>query len=99
MILKSISERQEASVEKPPPHAPSPAAPLCAPFDSNPRKPRFVMPARACDTHAHICGPIASYAYSERRVYTPSDALLADYRRMLEALGIERAVLVQPSVY
>jgi 2-pyrone-4,6-dicarboxylate lactonase len=32
-------------------------------------------------------------------VYTPPDCLLPDYERMLGALGLERAVLVQPSVY
>ena len=57
------------------------------------------MPHNACDTHAHICGPIERYPYSERRVYTPPDALLAAYRHMLDTLGVERAVLVQPSVY
>jgi 2-pyrone-4,6-dicarboxylate lactonase len=57
------------------------------------------MPSRACDAHAHICGPIATFAYSERRVYTPPDALLPAYRHMLETLGVERTVLVQPSVY
>jgi predicted TIM-barrel fold metal-dependent hydrolase len=34
-----------------------------------------------------------------QRVYTPPDCLLEDFRRMLDALGLERAVLVQPSVY
>ena len=57
------------------------------------------MPLHACDTHAHICGPIERYPYAERRVYTPPDALLPAYRHMLDALGVERAVLVQPSVY
>jgi predicted TIM-barrel fold metal-dependent hydrolase len=57
------------------------------------------MPPNACDTHAHICGPIERYSYSERRVYTPPDALLPAYRHMLETLGVKRAVLVQPSVY
>jgi predicted TIM-barrel fold metal-dependent hydrolase len=83
----------------PPPHAPSAAAPLCAPFDAKPRKPRISMPPHACDTHAHICGPIEKHPYSERRVYTPPDALLSAYRHMLATLGVERAVLVQPSVY
>jgi 2-pyrone-4,6-dicarboxylate lactonase len=32
-------------------------------------------------------------------VYTPPDCLLPDYERMLAALGLARAVLVQPSVY
>jgi predicted TIM-barrel fold metal-dependent hydrolase len=57
------------------------------------------MPRNACDTHAHICGPMERHPYAERRVYTPPDALLPAYRRMLDSLGVERAVLVQPSVY
>lgn len=32
-------------------------------------------------------------------MYTPPDCLLPDYRHMLATLGVERAVLVQPSVY
>jgi 2-pyrone-4,6-dicarboxylate lactonase len=86
-------------MDTPPPHAPSPAAPLCVPFDPKPRRPRISMPPHACDTHAHICGPIDTHPYSERRVYTPPDALLPAYRHMLQTLGVERAVLVQPSVY
>src|SRR5688500_15286134 len=81
------------------PHAPSPEAPLCAAPDPNPRKPRVQMPRNACDTHAHICGPIDRHPYSERRVYTPPDTLLPAYRHMLAQLGVERMVLVQPSVY
>ena len=81
------------------PHAPSPEAPLCAAPDPNPRKPQVQMPRNACDTHAHICGPIERYAYSGRRVYTPPDTLLPAYRHMLGQLGVERMVLVQPSVY
>jgi predicted TIM-barrel fold metal-dependent hydrolase len=44
-------------------------------------------------------GPAARYAYSSARIYTPPDCLLADYLHMLDTLGVERAVLVQPSVY
>jgi 2-pyrone-4,6-dicarboxylate lactonase len=73
--------------------------PLCAAPDPHPRKPAIVLPPLACDTHAHICGPRARYAYSPERIYTPPDALFPDYRRMLDTLGVERAVLVQPSVY
>lgn len=74
-------------------------APTCAPPDFTPRKPRIVLPAYSCDCHAHILGPVARYAYSGDRIYTPPDCLLADYRAMLAMLGVERAVLVQPSVY
>jgi 2-pyrone-4,6-dicarboxylate lactonase len=74
-------------------------APVCAAHDPEPRKPNFVLPRLACDTHAHVCGPEARYPYWEGRVYTPPDALPAQYRRLLTTLGVERAVLVQPSVY
>jgi predicted TIM-barrel fold metal-dependent hydrolase len=74
-------------------------APECAGPDRNPSKPKLRLPPRACDTHAHILGPAARYAYSPARVYTPPDCLLPDYLKMLATLGVERAVLVQPSVY
>lgn len=75
------------------------AAPTCAPPDFKPRKPGLTLPPLSCDTHAHILGPAARYPYSPARVYTPPDCLLPDYQHMLKTLGVERAVLVQPSVY
>ena len=37
---------------------PAPAdAPRCLPPDPKPRAPSFRVPPRACDCHAHICGP------------------------------------------
>ncbi|MFN9490321.1 MAG: amidohydrolase family protein [Betaproteobacteria bacterium] len=80
-------------------NTPTAAAPLCAGPDFNPRPPKFTMPALACDTHAHVMGPAARYDYSPARVYTPPDCLPAQYRHLLDALGVERAVLIQPSVY
>ena len=53
----------------------------------------------SCDSHAHICGPESGYAYADNRIYTPPDALLSDYLNLLGTLGVERSVLVQPSVY
>ncbi|HUQ77054.1 MAG TPA: amidohydrolase family protein [Burkholderiales bacterium] len=53
----------------------------------------------ACDCHAHVCGPESRYPYAANRLYTPEDALPAEYRRMLDSLGMERGVLVQPSIY
>jgi predicted TIM-barrel fold metal-dependent hydrolase len=75
------------------------SAPLCAAHDPNPRTPKLVLPPLACDTHAHVCGPASRYPYWSGRIYTPPDALPAQYRHMLLALGVERSVLVQPSVY
>lgn len=63
------------------------------------RKPKLVLPPGSCDCHCHICGPQTRYRYAEGRRYTPPDALLDDYIAMLRTLGVERGVLVQPSIY
>src|SRR5215469_6196667 len=73
--------------------------PVCAPPDPYPRPPKFEFPPLACDCHAHICGPQSAYKYIPERIYSPPDALLPEYRRVLDALGCGRAVLVQPSFY
>ena len=78
------------------PHA---GAPLCAAFDPRTRKPQITLPPDAMDCHAHICGPASQYDYFDARIYTPPDSLLPDYRKMLDTLGVTRAVLIQPSVY
>lgn len=75
------------------------AAPACAPFDPDPRAPRLRAPPLSCDCHLHVFGPIERYAYSDKRGYTPPDAPLSALLRMHDVLGIERAVLTQPSVY
>ena len=72
---------------------------MCAPPDPQPRKPRLALPPLSCDCHVHICGPVSVYRYSPDRIYTPPDALLPDYLKMLSTLGVQRAVFVQPSVY
>ncbi len=42
---------------------------------------------------------MARYPYYAKRIYTPVDSLLPDYQHMLATLGVERAVLVQGSIY
>lgn len=69
------------------------------PHYRNTRKPSVAAPPGACDTHAHVFGPGDRYPFFSSKVYTPSDALPKEHWTMLETLGIERAVLVQPSVY
>lgn len=71
----------------------------CPPPDRSPHPPRTRLPAGACDTHAHICGPADRFPYADERIYTPPDSTLADYLQLLQTLGVDRAVLVQPSVY
>ena len=74
-------------------------APLCQAPDRVLRRPDLLLPAGATDCHAHICGPESSFPYFSERIYTPPDALLPDYFNLLTHLGVERAVLVQPSIY
>lgn len=74
-------------------------APYCAPPDPELRPPAVPMGPLSCDSHAHVCGPESEHAYADERIYTPPDALTSDYLNLLEALGVGRAVLVQPSVY
>jgi predicted TIM-barrel fold metal-dependent hydrolase len=71
----------------------------CPPPNPDPRVPRAATPPLATDTHFHILGPSPEYPYAEDREYTPPDALPEHCRRLFRTLGIERAVLVQPSVY
>lgn len=77
----------------------TPSAPLCAPPDPRPRRPAQDSPALACDAHLHVCGPESRFPYAAERIYTPPDALLPSYLDVAAALGIERIVIVQPSVY
>jgi predicted TIM-barrel fold metal-dependent hydrolase len=39
------------------------------------------------------------YPYIPNRIYTPPDALLSQYQALLDNLGVQRSVLVQPSIY
>ena len=57
------------------------------------------MVAGACDCHTHVFGPRADYPMVDARHYTPGPAPLAALRAHLAGLGLERVVLVQPSVY
>jgi D-galactarolactone isomerase len=61
--------------------------------------PREKAPPRAVDCHFHIFGPDAKYPYAQKRGYTPPEALVPQYEAMIAVLGIERMVIVHPSVY
>ncbi len=74
-------------------------APPCAAPDFMPRVPSLRLPEGATDCHAHVIGPASRYPFAAGRVYTPPDCLPEDYDRMRAAVGLARAVLVQPSVY
>jgi len=73
--------------------------PECGPHDPLPKRPRLLPPALACDVHAHVCGPRHLFPLVENRLYNPPEASGEEYIGMLDALGLTRGVLVQPSVY
>jgi predicted TIM-barrel fold metal-dependent hydrolase len=68
--------------------------------DTNPgiAEQQIVVPPGATDCHVHIFDP-ERFPYAPDRRYTPPPATVAALRSMHEALGMQRVVLVQPSVY
>lgn len=71
----------------------------CLPFDPDTRVPRTRAPAGATDCHAHIFGPVARYPFVPERSFTPPEALVGDYLRMLDTLGFARGVIVHGSAH
>ncbi len=67
--------------------------------DRQPRRPALALPPGSCDCHSHVFGPADRFPYVPTRSYTPPDCTTAEYVRMLQTLGCERAVIVQPSCY
>ena len=61
-------------------------------------KVNFEVPAHACDCHTHIHLP-EKYPFFDGRVYTPEPASPEEMAALHKALGIERVVIVTPSVY
>src|SRR5258708_15299064 len=72
--------------------------PACLP-PREPTRPKLPPPPDACDTHAHVFGPAARFPYADDRSYTPPDAPLAKYLGVLDAVGVDRGVLVQGSAH
>lgn len=57
----------------------------------------FEVPPGACDCHTHIHAP--QFPYFAGRVYTPDMAMPDEMTALHKALGIQRVVIVTPSVY
>ncbi|ULX52553.1 hypothetical protein A9P79_01460 [Cupriavidus taiwanensis] len=60
--------------------------------------PSFRPPPGSCDCHVHIFDG-APFPFAARRSYTPAAARVEDLVAFEQRLGIDRVVLVQPSVY
>jgi len=75
------------------------AQPVDRPPDLEPADPGFLVPEGACDAHFHVFEDPARYPLSPSRYYTPARVTLADFARVRARLGVQRAVLVHPTVY
>jgi predicted TIM-barrel fold metal-dependent hydrolase len=74
--------------------------PLVSEAPLTPSKPRHKAPPGSTDCHFHIFGPVDRYPLNPARGYTPSpEANIDTYRAMAETLGLERAVIVNPTPY
>ena len=63
----------------------------------NPRKPVYRMPADSCDAHFHNFGPPERFRYEPNRLYIPPAAPVQHYLNLMEVLGIDWGVVVQPN--
>src|SRR3954466_429741 len=68
------------------------------PPDPTPRKPRLVAPPGSWDTHFHVYAPHL-FPFAEKRRYTPPAAPVEHYLQINSAIGLQRGVIVQPSVH
>jgi predicted TIM-barrel fold metal-dependent hydrolase len=59
----------------------------------------FSVPHGACDCHIHIIPDAELFPFSPQRGYTPPGASLKQLLAMHKQVGIERFVIVSPSVY
>ena len=59
----------------------------------------FELPAGAVDCHTHIHGDPEQFPMFAGRVYTPEAASPEEMKALHRALGIQRVVIVTPSVY
>ncbi len=67
-----------------------------SPVDSN-LAPKLKAPPGTCDTHMHIYN--AKYPTAPTAKVVAPPASVSDYKKMCARLGIERTVVVQPSMY
>lgn len=63
------------------------------------RKPSLKLPEGSCDCAIHIYGPPGSSRLADNRKYDPIDASLDEMIELHRYLGVDRAVLVQASIY
>ena len=71
--------------------------PECLAPTRAPRRPDTKLPAGSVDTHVHVFD--SRYPLSPQRGYDPPDSRLEHLVALHEAMGIDRVVFTQPSIY
>lgn len=74
-------------------------SPDARPVPRMPSRPANPMPAGACDAHAHVFGSSERFPLALASSYAPPQAPFELYREMLDRIGADRGVLVQPAPY
>ena len=69
------------------------------PFDPNPRTPSKRPPPQSCDSQFHVLGPADRYPVRPGAAYEMPTATWQAAKRVHDALGIERGIIVQTTTY
>lgn len=56
-------------------------------------------PRGSCDCHVHVIGPKSRFPLAAGRRYPPADATTDDLKAMMARVGVDRAVIVHPSIF
>ena len=62
-------------------------------------KVNFDVPPGSCDSSVHVFGDPKRYPFWEGRAYTPEPATVGELRQVMQALRLDRVVVVQASPY
>jgi predicted TIM-barrel fold metal-dependent hydrolase len=73
--------------------------PLSPQPDPDTSRPVFAIPENACDSHCHVFSAATAATLQANRAYTPPEAPRSALRKLHDALGIRRAVIVQASAH
>lgn len=75
------------------------------PLRTYPNKAKVSFPAGACDCHVHVLGPQTRFPFRPDRIQGPfadvvyEDSTVEDLERLLDAMGLDRAIYVGSMLY
>lgn len=69
------------------------------PFERNTRAPNPLPPRGSCDGHVHVFADLARYPARVEKSYAHPEASFEDAKQMHRALGVDRGIIVQATLY